>query len=183
VTTELQLSRYARARVWDGECPGARYQTAEIIRGEVGALREGTRARRIAVEIVQPKDPRVNYGLLGGEFNFAPGRSTVGVTTHYTETPFGLGDPFESPIAIAPERPLIGLPLELAKQVLIGVQDAHVQGVGLSPGILTIDCAAYGVLGSSPVFFRSLASVLTALLSQGWTSESDLRDVIEESLA
>jgi hypothetical protein len=73
--------------------------------------------------------------------------------------------------------------LELAKPVLTGVQAALTRGAGLSPGTLTIDCAAYGVFGSYPAFFRSLASVLTALLGRGWTSESELRGVIEVNLA
>jgi hypothetical protein len=140
-------------------------------------------ARRIAVEIVVPHGPMVSYGLLGGEFKPSPGRSSLEVITHYSETPFGVGDLFESPIAIAPEKPVVGLPLELAKPVLTGVQAALMRGAGLSPGTLAIDCAAYGVFGSYPVFFRSLASVLTALLGRGWTSESELRGVIEVNLA
>ena len=112
-----------------------------------------------------------------------PGRSSLEVITHYRETRFGVGDPFERPIAIAPEKPVVGLPLELAKPVLTGVQAALMRGSDLSPGTLTIDCGAYGVFGSYPALFRSLASVLTALLSRGWTSESDLRRVIEEYLA
>jgi hypothetical protein len=125
----------------------------------------------------------VSYGLIGGEFKPLPGRSSLEVIIHYSETRFGVGDPFESPMAIAPEKPVVGLPLELAKPVLTGVQAALTRGADLSPGTLTIDWAAYGVFGSSPAFFRSLASVLTALLSQGWTSESDLRGVIEANLA
>ncbi len=132
--------------------------------------------------MVVPHGPRVSYGLLGGEFKPSPGRSTLGVTTNYSEMRFGVGDPFESQIALASEIPVIGLPLELAKAVLTGVEDAHMRGADLSAGALTIDCAAYGVFGSSPFFFRYLASILTALLSREWTSESDLRRVVEEYL-
>jgi hypothetical protein len=135
------------------------------------------------VEVVVPQGPHVAYGLLGGEYKPTPGRSTLEVITQYSEMYFGVGDPFESQIAISPEVPVVGLPLELAKPVITGVQDAHMRGAALSPGILTIDCAAYGVFGSYPVFFRALGSVLTALLSREWMSESDLRRVVEEYLS
>lgn len=181
--TLLDLSRYRRARIWDGECPGARYEIGNSLRGEVEASTDQSPPRRIAVEIVVPKGPMVSYGLLGGEFRPLPGRSTLGIITYYSEERFGVGDPFESPIAVAPEEPVVGLPLELARAALAGVQDTQMRGVALSPGTLTIDCAAYGVFGSSPAWFRSLASVLTALLCRGWTSDPDLRQGIEAYLA
>jgi hypothetical protein len=132
--------------------------------------------------MVVPHEPKVSYGLLGGEFMPSGDRSSLGVITHYSEMYFGVGDRFDSQIAFSSEVPVVGLPLELAKPVITGVQDAIMRGAVLGPGTLTIDCAAYGVFGSYPVFFRSLASVLTALLSRGWTSESELRGVIEVNL-
>src|SRR5713101_8557916 len=144
VMTVLELTRYRRARIWDDECPGARYPSSKSLQGEVEAASVETPPRRIALELVVPHGPRVSYGLLGGDFKPSAGRSTLAVITHYSETPFGVGDRFESPIAIAPEKPVAGLPLELANAVLTGVEDAHTRGAAPSPGTLTIDCAAYG---------------------------------------
>ena len=125
VMTVLELTRYRRARIWDDECPGARYPSSKSLQGEVEAASVETPPRRIALELVVPHGPRVSYGLLGGDFKPSAGRSTLAVITHYSETPFGVGDRFESPIAIAPEKPVAGLPLELANAVLTGVEDAH----------------------------------------------------------
>jgi hypothetical protein len=179
---ELELGRYRRARFWDGECPGAGYGRVGVLTRDLTARGAAIDGREVAVELVVPRGPMVMYGLVGCRYEPARGGDGLTVRVEHSAGPFGVGDAFASTLAISPERPVRGLPLELAEAVVVGIDDALGQGSEPGPGVLTCACAAYGAFGSSPVMFRALSRVVSTLLSRGTVSEAELCQVISEQI-
>lgn len=181
--TEFEFGRYGRARLWDGECPAGEYGAGTSLTGELQPASVHAESRRIAVEVRWPKGPRVNYGLLGARFDSLPDRTSLQVSVRTSVGQFGDGAPFSEHIALAPEEPVLGLPLELAQAVLTGVRDGQMRNPLLGPGILNVDCAAYGAVGSSRSVFQPLAALIHGILGRGWSYASDLSRLAEEYLA
>jgi hypothetical protein len=116
MVVDLDFGKHRRGRVWLDECSViAPANTTTVQRafvgadwGDVGAVRQA------AVELVVPRRPNVQYGLLGGRF--LPGGTEGVLAAHIVVTaePYEQGIPYRSSIAISPEAPTIGLPFELA---------------------------------------------------------------------
>ncbi len=77
----LDLGKFARARVWIGETPAATYACQETLartlfsphlRADLRDLYQPTRA---VVEVVVPVSTHSMYALIGGQFTPAPGAS------------------------------------------------------------------------------------------------------------
>ena len=175
---ELEFGRGGRARVWENGCPGAGFQNADTVSGSLPAKLTDQPPCAVVLEAVLPKGPRVLYGLLGGGVTPAMG-STVLVSVGYSSRQFGVGQPFASSIAMRPEAPVVGLPRGLAEAAFLGIQDAQVRDRPLGASMLTIDCAAHGAFGSSPVVFRALGSVIVSLLGRHPGAEFDFRRILE----
>jgi hypothetical protein len=172
-TSSLALSRFRQAQLWRGECPAPAGGRALESRFPASGA---TPAGRVALEASVPKGPMVLYGLLGGEFR--PGRrGDVQVRVRYVDRALGTGQPFASRVAVASERPVAGLPRSLADAVLAAVpRDV------LGPGVLTIDCAAHGAIGSSPAVFGALTRAVVTLLSRGPGQDGEAASLLESTL-
>jgi hypothetical protein len=183
VSTRLSLSRHRRAEVWRDECPVPGSHGAVVIERALQAGAHATPAGRVAVEASIPKGPTVMYGLLGGEFRPAAPPAAIEVRVHHGDGALGAGPAFSSDVAVRPERPVAGLVRPFAEAVVAGVEDALRDAPLLGPGVLTIDCAAHGAIGSSPVMFRALGRALVALLARSPSGEAELTTLLETALS
>jgi hypothetical protein len=185
MVVDLDFGKHRRGRVWLDECPvTAPGNTTSVQRAFIGAdWSEAGAVRQTAVELVVPRGPNVQYGLLGG--TFLPGGTERVLAAHIVVTaePYEQGIPYQSSIAISPEAPAIGLPSELASAVFAGVEDAIQRGVSLRSGQMIFDCAAHGAFGSSPAIFQTLGRLVMVLISRSPDSESDIAGLIAAHLA
>ncbi len=169
--TTLNLNRHRKARIWLGELPDIISPTAKFVErpleGRAPAL---TQIQRAAIEMIVPSAGRALYGLLGAEF--APNNS--GQLLVKVAVSENVGQEIEWSLASSMDKVCSGLPVEYADRVFDGVVSA---GEILGSGVLLINCAAHGAVGSSPRMFQQLALKLVRLIaSQG-------ESVSEEELA
>jgi hypothetical protein len=180
VVAELELTRYRRARYWDGAWPEQIYDAGGVLTRELEAAFRPMQDRLVAIEAVVPRGPRVMYGMLGGRYQAKTAGDLV-VVVEYMPVGSELGERFVSPIAIASDVPIVGLPEEFAEAVVEGVHDV---GPTERPGsgTLTFACAAHSLSGSSPLIFRALGRVVATLIASGSVPEYDVSAIVSDVL-
>lgn len=158
--TTLELSRFAKARIWWQGAP-------EFARmhGESTLLHEGrggpdlASPREVAVEWLVPTGPRSLYGLLGARLEPSPGSFKIESIMEAPERPC-----LDSLASRVSESPFVGMLPEYAAAaapVLAGILEDLSRRSGIA---VVIHAAVVGDVGSSPVFFANLARVVGALL-------------------
>jgi hypothetical protein len=79
-------------------------------------------------------------------------------------TSLSRGKLLDDPLSLPNDDVRVGLPIEYAEAVFSGIGLARGQST-VAPGHLIIDCAAHGFVGSSPVIFQHLGTILLRLLN------------------
>jgi hypothetical protein len=171
----LQLTPYATARIWyGGGAPS--FTPTDSLRIEVDAALEAILKKpRIALEAFVPRGAMAQYGLLGVEFDSPRDSRLVVEAACSTGSQRRWADSLASPI----DDVWLGLPLEYAQPTLDALAEAA-KG-RLPPGRLRVVEAAHGKVGSSPVFFRRLASCLVEIMLQP-IGEAQVAELLRERL-
>lgn len=156
---ELQLSQFAKARVWLSELPPIDIQSAKIftrvLPSHPGHVND---TRRAGIELYVPIGARINYALLAGKF-VPNGLAQLSIEMPVTDA---AGDLVDWALASNIDKVRAGLAEEYAVAVLDGMSDAA--GI-LGSGMLTLGPAAHGVISSSPHMFTAIAKALLSLLN------------------
>ncbi|MFT3848688.1 MAG: hypothetical protein QM739_08395 [Propionivibrio sp.] len=165
---QFALGKSKKARVWIDELPDTIDTLGTACEITMSGTRESMLAMQAAVEVLVPLGPRSMYGLLGGRFTpSANGQLTVKIFSSSV-----VGKSFPSSLASAGDQVWTGLPIEYSEAVKEGIHLVE-QDIGVVSGELIINCAAYGEIGSCYAIFKSLAIVLTKLISE---QKSNLTD-------
>ena len=156
---ELQLSQFAKARVWLSELPPIDVRSTNILtRVFPSQPNRVENIRRAGIELYVPIGGKTNYALLAGEF--APSESAnLSIDMPVTD---GTGDLVAWALASNIDTVRAGLPEEYAAAVLSGFTDA---ADVLGSGMMTLGPAAHGEISSSPHFFSLAARALLSVLS------------------
>ncbi|ROO59298.1 hypothetical protein EDC02_1093 [Micromonospora sp. Llam0] len=135
-----------------------------------------------AIELMIPRGADVQYGLLGGTYYATSDDRLVLRAATIDEDVAGCGLEYRDSLVRSLETPRVGLPRHLAEGAISGLKSwFSVQG-SLSPGILSLDCAAFGSVGSSSVVFGHLASLLVSVMMAQEISPMLLDGVLEDLL-
>lgn len=172
---EVSLGRLGRARVWFANRP-ARLAEDERGRVELRGGRATVRRPEVAVELWVPRGGFAEYGLLGATYR-AGGRLSAVVLA---DAPAAV-----SPVpglAVAPDRATVGLPAELVTGIRRALAFMDATDLVPADGVLTVDCGAYGDIGSSAVTFERLTNAVLRLLAVDSVSAGHISDVVEESI-
>jgi hypothetical protein len=152
-----------QVRLWRDEAATAAYEPLRML--ECSETATGTAAdvssTAVVIEVCFPTGPRSLYGLLGGRFESGMSRQReirVGISS--LEGPRLLNS-----LAALPEEPRVGLPEELANEVVTWLH-AEAMARNLPGGTLAIDQAAYGLIGSSRSTFAALAFLVVRMLAE-----------------
>lgn len=172
---DLDLGSARHARVWFEGLQQAHFVPAGAVRQSVPVVSEAVFGERtcVSVELVVPHGARVDYGLLGACFLPLERQDDVTLIVDYVEG-FAAGYEFDSSIAVAPERPVVGLPKELADSVATGASSQLAANWSGGPGELHFSYAAHGAYGSGRRVFSLLAGLVVILLQR---PSSEARDV------
>jgi hypothetical protein len=156
---ELQLSQFAKARVWLSELPPIAIHSTKILtRVFPSQSNRVEHTRRAGIELYVPAGGKTNYALLAGEF--APSESAnLSIEMPVTDA---TGDLVTWALASNIDKVRAGLPEEYAAAVLSGMTDA---ANVLGSGMLTLGPAAHGEISSSPHIFSRAARALLSVLS------------------
>ena len=125
-----------------------------------------------------PHGARVDYGLLGACFTSRPDDADVTVRLDYVEDGFGIGPAFESGIAVPPESPVVGLPVDLTEAVAAGAAEELTATWVAGPGELRFSNAAHGAYGSSDRVFSVLARLVVMVLASASTEATALQQLL-----
>lgn len=174
---EIELRFQRKARVWFDDRPA--WLAAPPV--HLKTCRSGgmvpSRASA-AVELLVPRGADVQYGLLGGTFSATSGTQlAVLANVGGTQSESGLG--YSDALVGRLETPSVGLPDYLAEAAMVGMQKRNFARDALTPGVLTLDCAAFGEISSSPDHFANLASILIALLVMRDVSRNSIEAELE----
>ena len=177
LTSQIITLNHRKMRVWLGELPPLNYPVIETVE-QVIKTRESliTKRKYAAIEMFEPKGGRAIYGLLGAEFQ--PEHSPhILVKVAVSET---AEQTIDWLLASRVDRTYMGLPYEYCHSVLEGALTAAEM---LGSGVLTLNCAAYGEVGSSPRIFKQLASTVVKLLASKIKSvlESEIIAIVEDN--
>jgi hypothetical protein len=114
-----------------------------------------------AVEMFADLGPRHMYGLLGGHLE--PD------TTDYLSVEVRVSTAnerlFNDSLAMKRDEVRVGLPAEYVQGVMAGLDLAKHELNTLTPGKLTINCAAHGAIGSCAALYKHLTVVLIKLFN------------------
>lgn len=166
---------FARFRAWEGDRPNLKFSTTRVLAAQIRASRRGTDRRIAMLEAYVPLGGMAKYGLLGGDF--CPDESgTLAVSVHLGEPS---GAPFAEALAARVDDVRIGLPMEYGDAVLDGIRRGQKGPSALPSGLLTIDHAAHGMVGSSANHFGRVAEGLIMLLVAEELNESLLNTIGE----
>ncbi|HEY0426485.1 MAG TPA: hypothetical protein VGC76_01640 [Pyrinomonadaceae bacterium] len=164
---ELQLSYFAKARVWLSELPPIDIQSTEIFKrvlpSQPGHVKDICLA---GIELYVPIGAKINYALLAGKF--MPD-ATEHLSIEMSVTVAG-GDLLTWALASNVDKVRAGLAEEYAAAVLNGMSGAA--GM-LGSGVLTLGPAAHGVISSSPNMFTAIAKALLSILKANPRNLSD----------
>lgn len=154
---QLTIGSFGRARVWCNEVAGAVYRGSGVKTAVVPARENCLGSRSVVVEVLIPRGPRAEYGLLGlGYVPRATGRLEVKID--FTDLP---ADLFSGSLAGALDEVRAGLPGEYAESVAAGVMSSVDL---LGSGCVRVEEAARGIVGSSPKMFERLSRVVMEIL-------------------
>jgi len=166
----LDLGNHRQGRLWLDELPDLHYPPLRVAERTVAVPAGGSRRQKAAAELLVPMGPRAMYGLLGATHT-ADGSGSLRVQVVLSGAD---GKVYPAALAGRLDQVRAGLPEEYGDSVLAGVLSAEALA-RLGPGVLRIDCAAHGPVGSSPWLFQRLAGVvvlaLTAAADVAWEEE------------
>jgi hypothetical protein len=157
----LQLTRFAKARMWFGERVTRGFDASGVITGAAGdAPVVGPNSDMlVGLEVLVPRGAYSEYGLLGLEF--LPGNlGCLRIEVPYSDM---AGSPWSDALASNVDEVRLGLPQEYASSVLASL--ASTAAGRIPSGTLRIVDAAHGIVGSSPSFFGKLSGATIELMS------------------
>ncbi|NUQ73298.1 MAG: hypothetical protein HUU21_07065 [Polyangiaceae bacterium] len=166
---------FAKFRAWESDRPNLKFSTERVLTALIHASHR-VAVRRIAMlEAYVPLGGMANYGLLGGEF--CPDESGVLAVRIHLGKPSGAS--FAEALAARVDDVRIGLPIEYGNAVLDGIKRGQTGSSALPSGLLTIDHAAHGMVGSSANHFGRVTEGLMMLLVAKELNESLLNTIGE----
>jgi hypothetical protein len=134
----LNLGHFAKARLWNDQCP---FPSSDRYQG-------------IVVELSIPRGARVEYGLLGAILLPSPESAIQFQISHE-------GIVWSDSLVVGVDEVRTGLPHEYRESI------ASAAGAALKDsnarGTILFNCAAHGAVGSSASVFARLATTLVAL--------------------
>jgi hypothetical protein len=156
---ELQLSQFAKARVWLSELPPIGIQPTKIFKRVLPSTVSRIKEPRLAgIELYVPVGARINYALLAGKF--VPTESAhLSIEIPVTDE---TGELVAWALASNIDKVQAGLPEEYADAVLKGMSEA---ANILGSGILTLGPTAHGEISSSSHMFTTAAQALLSVLN------------------
>ena len=164
------IGSFGSARVWIDEDVNADYAAeATIERRLLTTPSRHLRHRRVVVEVYLPRGPRAEYGLLGLMYE-PKDESDLLVRVQVGRED---GRPSAGSMASNVDDVRIGLPREYASAVLDAICQ-HCQN-RIGPGLLTIDRAAHGRVGSSVSVFSALSALAVALVESDDAVDNKVR--------
>lgn len=174
---EVPLSYHRKARVWFGDRPARLIDPTDQI-GICEAGRIMPARASAAVELLVPRGGDVQYGLLGGTFKATSGTQLV-IRTRVSGVQDEPVRKYADALVERLETPVVGLPEQLAVAAVTGIRNRSSVQDALAAGVLTLDCAAYGSISSSPAHFGRLGDALVALLLMPGPSSPSVAAVLE----
>ena len=164
------------ARVWLSEPPAWDSEISEIVEKTQEALEEECiSARERAVELFFPIGARFYYGGIAVTFTpLQKGKLVVQVPLSA-----GAGLPYEESLAGKLDTTYKGLPKEYTSGIFEGLMNAA-RTPSLGSGLLRVNGAVHGSLGSSNWMFRKLGYIVVKLMTLDTTafSETDLTELL-----
>jgi hypothetical protein len=173
VDINLDHSRY---RLWFDDDPGAAFVPDGWIEGTVAVGSGHVTCRRLAVEAMVATGGRALYGLAGCKVAPSKGDRSNLVKVAHREASDGA---FASSLAVRTESPVLGLPRDFAAAMVRAIADATSENLSRRPIVLEFERAAWGPVGSSPVFFSYLARLVMALMVRPLGDVASARAAIE----
>lgn len=167
MTTEIELTTFARARVSRERRPELRLQSRSGVLSREMIGRSPHAERFVSIEAFVPHGAMAGYGLLG--ISFEP-RDTEGlrIEVGYDDT---LGERWSSALAGKIDDVRAGLPGEYAAEVLEGLTSGVPDDA--PRGTLAVVEAAHGLVGSSNNLFRRIAAACVRVLLQAEAPDDD----------
>jgi len=165
------------ARVWLNEPPAWDYEISEVVENTQEALEEEcVSARDLAVELFFLIGARHYYG--GIAVTFTP--THKGELVVQVPLSAGVGLPFEESLAGKLDMSYKGLPKEYMSGVFEGLMKAEWTPM-LGSGLLHVNGAVHGSIGSSNWMFRKLGHIVVKLLTVDTSafSENALTEFIQ----
>jgi hypothetical protein len=157
---KLALPRHRRARIWFGEALPAGFIAVRTLQKEFPTESfVPTMSQVAAVELAIPRGAMTAYGLLGGEV-VADDRRRADVEVSINQDGPDLADS----LAVAPDQPRVGLLEEYGFAACAGIEHVVRQGWQFN-GEVRLRWAAHSTIGSSPMVFEELGTILAQLLS------------------
>lgn len=171
IAKTLGIGTFGKGRLWVDEDVEAGYSPIRVLERHLLASRASkVEGRVVAVEVYLPRGARAEYGLIGMRYEPTPGRELlVRVLVGDAQT-----RKYEASLAGQVDEVRVGLPAEYAQAVLEATCDEASEG--LAPGIVTIDRAAHGRVGSSMLLFDQLARLVVRVLAAPVPSEDQIRN-------
>jgi len=167
-----------RARFWLDELPDLTYPLVEMMERSIAVRQSPAGDKRCAaVEFVTRAGHPSSYGLLGGSFTPQQTSRLVLQVAHSTAEL----DRVEWALAGRSDEVYAGIFGEDADSVLDAVEGAVAEHK-LAAGVLRLDHAAHGVVGSSRSFFAKLGRIVVALLARPdalW-SDDELAELLRQ---
>lgn len=164
----VEIGRFGKCRLWVDEAIEVGVVPDEVTERHVAAGLGNVDARTVAVEVYLPRGARVEYALLGMRYEPASGRDLV--------VRILVGEPrgctYEQSLAGHVDEVYAGLPTEYVQGVLEATCEEATGRLG--PGVLVVDQAAHGVVGSSLNLFEQLARLVVRLIIDPHSSEEQL---------
>ncbi len=168
------------ARVWLNETPAWDYEISEVVENTQEALEEDSVSiRDTAVELFFLIGGRHYYGGIAVTFTPTQKRKLV------VQVPIsaGVGLPFDESLAGKLDISYKGLPQEYMSGVFEGLMKAE-RTPFLGGGILRVNGAVHGRVGSSKWMFRTLGHIVVKLLTLETValSETDFTELIQAEI-
>jgi|SRR5579872_2991696 len=167
--TEYEIGAQGRARVWLFDQPDCLFVPADVqeLTFSAGVAAVGGE-RSAAVEGCVHIGGYLAYGLAGARY-VPDGSAQLRLRTYVSGQD---GPEYLTSVASGLDVAYIGLPAEFSKSIATGVNNA-LEKIVIGGGILAFDRAAHGLVGSSPMFFARLATVVTMLIGLKTSALSD----------
>jgi hypothetical protein len=152
------VKKNVKVRVWIDESPDAYYPAVDLIEYALTTRLSETQSKTVVLEMAVITGPRKLYGLLGA--TYIPER-TEALSIHIAVSDSSQKVIDWSLVGMI-DQVRLGLPEEFADAVLKGAIEATPNKLGA--GMLRFDCAAHGMIGSSPYLFGELSKIVVTLL-------------------
>lgn len=165
----LQLTEYARARVWFDRSVCEYSQAGSLKTVLHGEPTAHVSRQHIVVEAFVPRGGLAQYGLLGLQFDKAKSM-VLRVEVPYSE---GAADPWPGSLASGVDDVRLGLPREYAHAILNAAAVSAERR--FPPGAIKAVEAAHGQVGSSTRFFESLATCVIELMQDECSEDQTVR--------